>query len=431
MLQFSPLKIFGILSFLIFVSGFLQAHEGDKENTAQERMHPQVSKNVTLADAWEIIGSAIQDIEKLLTEKDLLSIQKQTIKIEDAVNIMIQKSDLLNPEKAKRANAALKQLEVFAKNLNAASKKGDNSKVVSELGKIEDALKLVQAQFPEEHLKPLVVFSCPMHPEVTSKEPSNCPKCGMTLTKQRPEDRAWVTTPQLKLSAVSKNALKPGENADVEISLTKKNNAPLLLEDLQNVHTKKIHLLIVDPSLTDYHHEHPTTGGTPGKYVFSFTPRKPGSYRIWADVTPKEGLHEYVMADLNNETAEKVKIDHTPNLSVIVDGFKFELKLESETLKLGQPISATIHVVGPDGKPFTELEPIMGAFAHLVGFYDDFQTIAHIHPMGKEPENSNERGGPDLQFHFMPEKPGVLKLFAQVQVKGTSKFAPFTVIVTP
>lgn len=29
------------------------------------------------------------------------------------------------------------------------------------------------------------VYTCPMHPEVTSKTPGKCPKCGMTLVKRR------------------------------------------------------------------------------------------------------------------------------------------------------------------------------------------------------------------------------------------------------
>jgi hypothetical protein len=29
-----------------------------------------------------------------------------------------------------------------------------------------------------------VIYVCPMHPEVTSKSPGKCPKCGMTLVKK-------------------------------------------------------------------------------------------------------------------------------------------------------------------------------------------------------------------------------------------------------
>src|ERR1044072_3777398 len=40
----------------------------------------------------------------------------------------------------------------------------------------------------------VVEYSCPMHPEVKSKKPGSCPKCGMTLRKQSsPEQEAAIT----------------------------------------------------------------------------------------------------------------------------------------------------------------------------------------------------------------------------------------------
>jgi Heavy metal binding domain len=36
----------------------------------------------------------------------------------------------------------------------------------------------------EEQQKPGGVYICPMHPEVTSDKPGNCPKCGMKLVEK-------------------------------------------------------------------------------------------------------------------------------------------------------------------------------------------------------------------------------------------------------
>ena len=52
------------------------------------------------------------------------------------------------------------------------------------------------------------------------------------------------------------------------------------------VQTKRIHLLIADPSLDDYQHVHPVPGRRPGEWNFSFHPRFGGVYRIFADFTP-------------------------------------------------------------------------------------------------------------------------------------------------
>ena len=63
-------------------------------------------------------------------------------------------------------------------------------------------------------------------------------------------------------------------------------DTPIAPEDLQVVHTRPIHLLIVDASLDDYQHVHPTPGRRPGEWDFTFRPRYGGSYRIFADFTP-------------------------------------------------------------------------------------------------------------------------------------------------
>lgn len=88
-----------------------------------------------------------------------------------------------------------------------------------------------------------------------------------------------------------------------------------------------------------------------------------------------------------------------------------------------------VRVGDAEGKPITNLEPVMGAFAHIVGFYDDFATVAHIHPMGKEPASETDRGGPDLSFHLEPVRSGFVKLYVQVRRAGKDIFIPLGIMV--
>ena len=84
-----------------------------------------------------------------------------------------------------------------------------------------------------------------------------------------------------------------------------------------------------------------------------------------------------------------------------------------------------------NNQPLTRLEPVMAAFAHLVGFYDDGRTVVHLHPAGGEITNPGLRGGPTLDFKFYPPKSGFLRLYAQVQVDGQAVFASFNLNVAP
>jgi hypothetical protein len=58
----------------------------------------------------------------------------------------------------------------------------------------------------------------------------------------------------------------------------------------------------------------------------------------------------------------------------------------------------------------------MAAFAHLVGFNEDGETVLHMHPIGPPILNQAERGGPALNFKLYATKPGFTRLFAQVQI---------------
>lgn len=205
-----------------------------------------------------------------------------------------------------------------------------------------------------------------------------------------------------------------------------KTGKPITEADLKTVHTQKLHLLVIDPSLTEYHHVHPTVNkdGSWNAYL-----DEPGTsrFRVWADITREDtGKQEYIMTDIGS--ADGVyKLDKTINSDYTIGEYSFSIEFDKK-LKAGEDAMATITVT-KNGKPFDQLEPVMGAFAHLVGFNEDYKTIMHIHPMGEEPEKDSERGGPDLQFHIEPEKSGFTKLFAQFRIDGKDIFVPFGITV--
>lgn len=232
--------------------------------------------------------------------------------------------------------------------------------------------------------------------------------------------------PELIITPITPNELKAGEENEVILFIQDKEAKPVDVSQFEVVHTQPVHLLIIEPGLSDYHHEHPVQKAT-GQYAFRFTPQTACSYRMWADVQLKGSYQHYIPVELKGAEDCKEPIDKTVNLEASSQGYDFKLELEGD-LKAGEAVFTNMSIA-KDGKPVDFLEPVMGAFAHMVGFYEDYQSIAHIHPMGKEPTEEVERGGPTLRFHIEPEQAGYLKLFAQVQIDGKQVFAPFGMMV--
>ena len=242
----------------------------------------------------------------------------------------------------------------------------------------------------------------------------------------------WSLRQAVKATITTNAPLAVGQPAQAVLHLRRATGEPVTLADLIETHTRKIHLLVVDPSLTDYHHEHPQPTGTPGDYAFAFTPQKPGSYLAWADLRPLPlGLQEYEKASIAGTGNPEPLRDKEPRLEGEADGLHFQLILPRAEVKSGVATAARLRITQKDGSGFAELEPVMAAFAHLVGFHEDRQTILHMHPTGAPITEENARGGPELEFKIYATKPGFIRLFAQVQIGGRQVFVPFGLRVLP
>ncbi|MBC7526718.1 MAG: YHS domain-containing protein [Chthonomonadaceae bacterium] len=78
-----------------------------------------------------------------------------------------------------------------------------------------------------------------------------------------------------------------------------------------------------------------------------------------------------------------------------------------------------------NGQPVTTIKPWLGATAHMVGLSEDGKAFVHAHPES-EPKSMN---GPDITFHTTFTKPGLYKLWAQMDHDGEVRTFPFVVEV--
>lgn len=221
----------------------------------------------------------------------------------------------------------------------------------------------------------------------------------------------------------------PGHESKLTLVLATMTGKPVGPADLLVQHTRKLHLLVVDPTLNDYQHLHPEPGAVDGEWTFAFTPRLAGTYRVFADFVPvPTGRSLYAGADL------PVTGDVAVNMRILswdaeVDGYQFQLT-PAAPMRAGKSADLTFTVKRPAGGA-VPMEPVMGAYAHLVAFDAGNSGFAHLHPNEIEMKPFADPAKLLLTFKITIPNPGLYVIWAQVKIAGREVFAPFWFEVAP
>ena len=391
----------------------------------------------TAPEAWNVIRLAIQNIDLLIGENRLSEIPVQASFCSPSLRTLVRLAT--TEEAAAKAEShttrAIEWLGAVARSAEGNSISGTKDA----LDKFRLVLSDIARHFDPKDMASDIFF-CQAHPDfVSEKEAAPCEKCGMHLTRRRiPYSFIYMKPgePTIRMTATQSAPIEAGKSVEINIRLEKADKSPVTADDLLLTHTQRIHLLLEDPSLGDYHHEHPAPTKTPGEYVFSFTPSKTSPYRIWADLIPAAtGVQELPSADLSSSgKGAPIALLQGNSDSSSAGGYRFTLTLGKGNhipIQARQARGMTITVTDATGKPVTNLEPIMGAFAQVAGFYGDYQTVAQPHPSGGDIVNPDLSGGPAPNFVFFPPKPGFIRLYCQVKIGGKVLLAPFIVNVEP
>jgi len=223
-----------------------------------------------------------------------------------------------------------------------------------------------------------------------------------------------------------------GREVQAVVTLRTGSGKPIAPEDLLITHTRPLHLLLIDPSLEDYQHVHPVPAARLGEWRFSFTPRRAGVYRVFADFTPvATGRGLYASADLI-VTGTDTASPPTGGAKTLVaerEGFRFTLATSPAQLRAREPFDLAFAITRPDGGP-VRMQPVMGAYAHLVAFDETRDGFAHLHPVETRLEPPPDANHPRLNFKLTIPQPGRYAIWAQVNLAGREVFVPFWIDVS-
>lgn len=227
--------------------------------------------------------------------------------------------------------------------------------------------------------------------------------------------------------------LNPGKPAEFKMDIRQFDGSPLSGDDVALSHTEKIHLLVVDESLTDYHHLHPEPDSLfDGTWRFSLTPKNSGKYAVFLDFIPTRSPRRVLLSSsFNVEGDREAEVSTLETLLFSSGKQRFELQ-RMEPSNGTEEIRLRFQATDEEGGSLV-FRPVMGAFAHMVAFEPSLKGFAHLHPV----ENVLPTGAEDvhngpLTFSFTPPRAGFYRLWAQVRIGGESEtFVPFDLNVGP
>lgn len=224
-----------------------------------------------------------------------------------------------------------------------------------------------------------------------------------------------------------------GHPARFDLHLQTERGRALGPSELAVNHTERLHLLVVDEALLDYHHLHPSPLGEGGRYQFSLTPARSGLYRVYLDFVPLRSARpvyavESFLVEIGDAGSDPALVPPGSRFEQVEDGVAYTLQWVDGPPEVGREMRFRLAAepLERDGKVL--FQPVMGAFAHLVAFHRDRVGLAHLHPLNPFIDLQDPHA-PELEFLFRVDRRGWYRIWAQVHTNGHERFIPFDLLL--
>lgn len=188
--------------------------------------------------------------------------------------------------------------------------------------------------------------------------------------------------------------------------------------DLDVVHDKKIHLILVRSDLFHFEHLHPEYSG--GKWRVTTSLPETGTYNLYFDFSSHAEGAMVLRLPVTVQTTDFLK-QTQPLKTVSTQGtIKNELSISSLQPQTPSQITFTL---SQNNKPLEKFGEYLGAYGHVVILKtDNPEVYLHVHPLTEVAPTNGQ-----IQFSTMFPEIGRYTLFAQFNIDGAIKTFTFTV----
>ncbi len=190
----------------------------------------------------------------------------------------------------------------------------------------------------KELINQVEAFTCSMHPEIRTSAPGKCPKCEMTLVSVTP---AVPEDFDLRVEC-SPKAPRPNEKVRLRFSIFNPRTGQQVRQ-FNIMHEQLFHLFVVSADMTEFQHIHPDIQPD-GSFVIDTVLPVAGPYKIYSDFYPNDGTPQVLQRGIvtagysSDLMATQARLTPDTSLTKVVDGLKVELKIEPQELIAGQPV---------------------------------------------------------------------------------------------
>lgn len=258
----------------------------------------------------------------------------------------------------------------------------------------------------------LAQFWCPMHPDVRSDTRGACPVCAMPLVPMPP---ARFATYPVELRATP-------TRTGVRLRLTVRQPGTLAAaRRLAIVHERPMHLFVVGDDLEFFAHEHPVPQPD-GVFMADLALPRPGAYMAIAEFLP-EGATPQMFQQAFTTGGPLLQRpapgeDTSPKID---DGVR--VAVDASKLRAGDVGTLSFRIEdAASNAPVADLEPYLGAGAHLLIVAADLTEAIHGHP-------AEDAKTGVMTFTPVLPRAGRYKIWLQFQRRGRVSTVSFVVTV--
>jgi hypothetical protein len=258
----------------------------------------------------------------------------------------------------------------------------------------------------------LAQFWCPMHPDERADVRGKCGICGMTLVPMPPAKFATYPV-DLRVTPTLTGA---------RLRLTVKHPATgAIVRTFSIVHERPLHLFVIGDGLEFFTHDHPVQQPD-GVFMLDVQLPRPGPYMAIAEFLPEGATPQtFQQAFTTGEAFARQAAPAADTEPKIVDGVR--VIVDASKLRSGGTRPLTFRLEDAvSGAAIADLQPFLGASAHLLIVPVDLTEAIHGHPV-------DDIGGPAIAFAPLVPRPGRYKAWIQFQRGGRVSTTAFVIDV--